>query len=1136
MMLRLVVVTLSLAAASEVVLGPFGPVSGGADGKLLARLRKDSLGPPAAAASAQINRPTGLLVHGDRVFASEFQRNRVLVARTARAAAARPEGSGAWTVFADAGPHCATDRRTRVLSCARLDGAWGLAVHEDLLYVSSFGSDEILAFHRKSRKFKRSLTGDLDSPEGLAVGGDFLYVASFLDSRLVAFDLKRGGHRTLALGAPVEVDFEALAFVPGRSPFDEAATLARRRAALWGPGEPRETAAPFVDRLRGPEQLALLGNASLAVSSLHDESVLEIDVEAGASRRPRTARDGRFAGPLGIAVAAPDGRVADAAGAGGCAAGRDPLLVAPYRSTATVLGDDCDGSLSLDDDLLRGPTAIALDPSDAGGVYVSAYETSAVLYFNLSHVDRDAEELLRRVSLAARLERAGYDNDTACLVNSRWLAHWRLWSSRDACGAPAPGAVDNACLLAGDGTLQGGLTWRVHYDAVPEAAWRLLARAAAAAPPPPRPDAAAEAAAAAKLRGSAATASSTGLANLGNTCYFNASLQCLSRAAPLSRHFLSDGFAADVNEANPMGCGGRVAREYAAALKVAFHRGDRVHSPHALLRSIVRHNADFEGRRQHDAHELLTTLLDGLHEDLNRVRGKKPYFETPESTGPRDDARVAAATWAQHRRRNDSVVVDALHGLLRSTLECPVCGFVSTHFDPFSTLELELADAPGHRSVDEDDDVDDELCADDSDDGVDVADGFVSLAEDGRGAVGAPGARLPGDRRTRALVRAAAAALGCPADRVEVVAVHALGERDVDSDDDLGFCCERPFAAGPPKSGSRFSRPVAVRDGDAVPLGGAWRLAAYARPPPEHRACVLVAEGDAGAPPSVVYYRPGGPGALAPPPPRRAARDFVLLDDAPALLRLHVAARPPPAPADGAAADDDDDGAPSSSSCWRRAENAVPRRRRARRRLRPAARAASARSARTRPAVAARRRARALAASRRRAAARDAARETAGGAFAFAGGRWPGLGAAGRPLSLEGCLRRFTAPETLDADNPWRCGSCAAPRRAVKRIALWRAPEILVCCLKRFGGRGKLDGDVDFPLDGLDLAPYVAHGGPGPVTNHFGASFGGHYTAFARDDDGGWLKCDDSAVSPVPAAVVKSRAAYVLFYKRRATS
>ncbi|KAK7231173.1 ubiquitinyl hydrolase [Aureococcus anophagefferens] len=860
MMLRLVVVTLSLAAASEVVLGPFGPVSGGADGKLLARLRKDSLGPPAAAASAQINRPTGLLVHGDRVFASEFQRNRVLVARTARAAAARPEGSGAWTVFADAGPHCATDRRTRVLSCARLDGAWGLAVHEDLLYVSSFGSDEILAFHRKSRKFKRSLTGDLDSPEGLAVGGDFLYVASFLDSRLVAFDLKRGGRRTLALGTPVEVDFEALAFVPGRSPFDEAATRgeAARSAALWGPSEPRETAAPFVDRLRGPEQLALLGNASLAVSSLHDESVLEIDVESGrlgaSSRTARAAAASRgpWASPSPRRTAAsptPRARAAARPGATRCsssqadaatyarARGGDrvtPMVKPPFEGAAggqrrtrvkNVTPDlavepidkvrrifDVKTAWSAaDSNYCAASAARGASPWTRASYVDNEYKAHAkqidveingvsdgpmlralsslggcvgLVFGQFSEASRSLLRGPRRMEppeaqarLVADAEKAGYDNDTACLVNSRWLAHWRLWSSRDACGAPAPGAVDNACLLAGDGALQGGLTWRVHYDAVPEAAWRLLARwhgggrrlrvrrrrrgadragdlprrrrragpaglprraaadgglrrvrraargrravgsrrlprgvaycddrcqrshwsshrrdcgrfaelnaaetaapraprrsprkkkaaAAAAAqrrtaqrlrdlrrrrggPPPPRPDAAAEAAAAARLRGA-----------------------CRARA-PLSRHFLSDGFAADVNEANPMGCGGRVAREYAAALKVAFHRGDA-----CTARTLLR-LAD-AGRR---------------------------------ATG---------------------------------------------------------------ASADDDDD-DDELCADDSDDGVDVADGFVSLAEDGRGgAVGAPGARLPGDPADRARsVARAAAALGCPADRVEVVAVHA---------------------------------------------------------------------------------------------------------------------------------------------------------------------------------------------------------------------------------------------------------------------------------------------------------------------------------------------------------------------------
>ena len=54
------------------------------------------------------------------------------------------------------------------------------------------------------------------------------------------------------------------------------------------------------------------------------------------------------------------------------------------------------------------------------------------------------------------------------------------------------------------------------------------------------------------------------------------------------------------------------------------------------------------------------------------------------------------------------------------------------------------------------------------------------------------------------------------------------------------------------------------------------------------------------------------------------------------------------------------------------------------------------------------------------------------------------------PLSLRGCLRRFTAPETLLEEEAWRCEGCAAMRRATKRVAVWRAPRILVITLKRF--------------------------------------------------------------------------------------
>ncbi len=81
-------------------------------------------------------------------------------------------------------------------------------------------------------------------------------------------------------------------------------------------------------------------------------------------------------------------------------------------------------------------------------------------------------------------------------------------------------------------------------------------------------------------------------------------------------------------------------------------------------------------------------LLDGIHEDLNRVT-KKPYVETKESEGGDDDL-IAKESWENHLKRNQSVIVDLMHGQYKSQVTCPDCKRSPITFDPFLSLSLPI--------------------------------------------------------------------------------------------------------------------------------------------------------------------------------------------------------------------------------------------------------------------------------------------------------------------------------------------------------------------------------------------------------------------------------------------------------------
>ncbi|XP_042337838.1 ubiquitin carboxyl-terminal hydrolase 11-like, partial [Plectropomus leopardus] len=179
-----------------------------------------------------------------------------------------------------------------------------------------------------------------------------------------------------------------------------------------------------------------------------------------------------------------------------------------------------------------------------------------------------------------------------------------------------------------------------------------------------------------------------GLTNLGNTCFMNSALQCLSNTPPLTEYFLQSSYLEELNFTNPLGMKGEIAEAYADVIKQMWSGRHYSVVPRVFKTKVGHFASQFLGYQQHDSQELLSFLLDGLHEDLNRVKNKE-YIELRDAEG-RPDQEVAEEAWRNHRRRNDSVIVDTFHGLFKSTLVCPECHKVSVTFDPFCYLSVPL--------------------------------------------------------------------------------------------------------------------------------------------------------------------------------------------------------------------------------------------------------------------------------------------------------------------------------------------------------------------------------------------------------------------------------------------------------------
>ncbi|KAI8371189.1 hypothetical protein EDC96DRAFT_85018 [Choanephora cucurbitarum] len=631
----------------------------------------------------------------------------------------------------------------------------------------------------------------------------------------------------------------------------------------------------------------------------------------------------------------------------------------------------------------------------------------------------------------------------------------------------------------------------------------------------------------------------TGLQNLGNTCYMNSAIQCLSNTNKLTEWFANNQYKQDLNTNNPLGLNGELAKAYAALLAdiwkpsttfTTFMRSSV--SPREFKSTFERFNPHFAGYMQQDSQELLSFLLDGLHEDLNRVL-EKPYIEIPDFDSQEfSDAEIAHHFWQYHKARNDSIIVDLFQGQYKSRLICDECQKVSVTFDPFmhisvplprkaktpSTYEINVIYvpyAPSQKHLKMKISLSKEATIEHLQ--KEVQNNLASLSLMPNNDHSLLVTEIHDEKIYKVFDTEELVDLIQPSDQIYVYQLPCslLDQEWVV----FPVYCSTPLLTARADLDDifpirQFGYPIiiAMKKSDLQDYSNLYTtIASHIE-----RYCVVklfeedtsaevvqsptqaqLLNGSQSPIHTTAAVTPAGGRPMAPMPNLFQIKVF----------QYHQKNKKFNFPQG------------SDTGSWKEVNN------------------------------------------------QDAIVEQGQGVVIewklskaqqmFSASvlykkidAWNDFDVPDKDedkeVTLQNCLDEFAGDELLTSQDSWYCPQCKKHQHASKKMDIWKLPEIMIIHLKRFSQfrrweETKLDTFVDFPLTGLDMSKMVL--GPHEheliydlyaVDNHYGGMGGGHYTAFAQNFlNGEWYEFNDTHVTRMEAQDVKTSAAYILFYKRR---
>ena len=193
-----------------------------------------------------------------------------------------------------------------------------------------------------------------------------------------------------------------------------------------------------------------------------------------------------------------------------------------------------------------------------------------------------------------------------------------------------------------------------------------------------------------------------GLNNLGNTCYMNTGIQCLSNCELLTKYILGKYYEKDINKTNPIGSQGDIIDKFAKLITHIWYGNKNCLYPLQFKQAFGKVYQAFNDFRQQDSQEFISYLLDILHEDLNKVKNK-PYIQEKDLSNDLTDEEIFKIKKELYMCRNQSFIADLIYGFYKSTVFCPNenCKNISKSFEPFSNISLSLVNEKEIRKIEE---------------------------------------------------------------------------------------------------------------------------------------------------------------------------------------------------------------------------------------------------------------------------------------------------------------------------------------------------------------------------------------------------------------------------------------------------